>query len=451
MRAKWPCLLLGMCTAACAPKTGAVHGASSDHCAVRSSAAAPGTPPPDAEVPASQLIVEARAKKSALSREIGKRVPQTLASVRQQPQGAVGNVSYVVTRGPIGVSLKGADFVATVPVGAEVEICKPLGPVCIRYGACSPRLSAQARVPLLLGDDYSLKRARVAIALTRSCVIAGFDAGPEIRKNAGRQIGGIERQINSAVPPFRPFISGAWQLLHVPISLSRNSCLKIEPRSLKQSPPKDTNDVISMRLGAELRASLEEPCAESKAAKPAPALPPRQIDPSLPAESELRVPLRLGWADVSAALSRSSAGGSGPSRVLRIRASGQLQGQAPRVRLDVTADGVICGEVSFLTQPYFDAERGRIRLRKIEPLAAMPGAGALAEHIEAHAEVPVAVDIDGAARGLKSAVEAAVADVPKDVRVDLDIEPAQIDRVVAESRGIFSVLLLRGVARVVLD
>ncbi len=451
MKAKWPCLLLGMCTVACTPKTGAEHGASGDHCAVRSSAAAPGTPPPDAEVPASQLVVEVRAAKSALAREIGKRVPQTLARARQQPQGAVGNVSYVVTRGAIGVSLKGTDFVATVPVAAEVEVCKPLGPVCIRYGACSPRLAAHARVPLLLGDDYNLQRARFSVALTRSCVIAGFDAGPEIRKNAARQIGGIERQIHAAVPPFRPYINGAWKLLQVPISLSRNSCLQIEPSTLKQSPPKQDAGVISMRLAAELRASMEEPCTEPKTAKPAPPLPPRQIDATLPAASELRVPLRLGWEDVSAALSRSSAGGAGASQVLRVRASGELHAGQPHMRLDVTADGVVCGEVSFLAQPYFDAERGRLRLRKITPLTPLPAAAVLAQRIEARGEVPVAVDIDGAARGLKSAVDSALADVPKDVRVELDIEPAQIDRVVAESRGIFAVLLVRGVARVVLD
>jgi hypothetical protein len=407
--------------------------------------------PPDAEVPASLLVVEARAKKSGLSREIGKRVPQTLASVRQQPQGAVGNVSYVVTRGPIAVALKGADFVATVPVAAEVEICKPLGPVCIRYGACSPRLTAHARVPLVLGDDYDLKRARVSIALTRSCVIAGFDAGPEIRKNAARQIGSIERQINSAVPPFRPYLSGAWQLLHVPISLSRNSCLRIEPRSLKQSPPRDDAGVISMRLAAELRASLEEPCTEPQAAKPVPALPPRQVDATLPTESKLRVPLRLGWEDVSAALSRSSAGGSAEAKVLRVRASGQLLAGLPRVRLDVTADGVVCGEVSFVAEPYFDTDRGRIRLRKLVQLAPVAGANALATRIEKRAEVPLAVDLDAAARGLKSAVEAAVADVPKDIQVSLDIEPARIDLVAAESRGIFAVLAVRGSARVVLD
>ncbi len=438
--------------AACAPTKGTAPGESGGHCEARTSKAPPGAAPPDTRAPSSRLVVEARARTSALSREIQKRVPRTLASVRRRPSGAIGDVSYVVTRGAIAINLKGEKLVATVPVAAQVEVCKPLGPLCIRYGTCNPRLAAHATVPLVLGDNYNLGRARASVALTRSCIIAGFNAGPEIRKIARRQIGGIERQINAAVPPFRPYVNGAWQLLHVPVALSRNTCLKIEPEALSQSPPRQKGGVVSMRLAAMARASFEEPCADSESAAAPSPLPTRRIDKKLPSGSELRVPLRLGWEDVSAELSRSVRGSAGKVAVLKVAASGQLSEGAPRVRLDVTVDGTVCGEASLVAEPFYDKERGRIRLRGVRGLgASLRELRPVLERIERLAEVPVAVDTSAAARGLTRAVESAVGDLPKNVKLDLSVQPAEIGEVVAEARGISAVLRVRGTARVGLD
>ncbi|MEZ4226069.1 MAG: DUF4403 family protein [Polyangiaceae bacterium] len=437
---------------ACTPRGTEPGAGTTGRCAERVVAAAPGQPAAEAATPSSRLVVELRARASALSREIAKQVPRTLGSARQQPSGVVGNVSYVVTRGNIGVSLEGERLVATVPVAAEVEVCKPLGPICIRYGACSPRLSARAAIPLVLGEDYSLRPARASVALTKTCVIAGFDAAPEIRKMARQQIGAIEARINSSVPPLRGYVQGAWQLLQVPVALSRDTCLKAEPESLSQSLPRMTDGVLSMRLGATAKATFEDPCAERDAKEAASPLPPRRLDESLPAESELRVVLRSGWREVSASLSRSARQTRGDVQILRVVASSQQTTAGPRVRLDVTVDGSVCGEASYLAEPAFDEKARRIHMRKLTPLGEHPAAlDAVRQALEGSGEVPIAVDTADASKGLAAAVDSAVADLPKDVKVELSLQPAKVVQVVADPRGILAVLAVRGEAVLRLD
>src|SRR5688572_19661995 len=111
-------------------------------------------PAPATEAPSSQIAVAVIARPKAVAREIERQVPAILADVRRQPVGAPGEASYRVRRGPFGVALERDRLFVTTAVVADIEVCKPFGVLCIRYGTCSPQLAAAVSIPAALGRDY---------------------------------------------------------------------------------------------------------------------------------------------------------------------------------------------------------------------------------------------------------------------------------------------------------
>ena len=116
-------------------------------------------PAPPNEAPTSQISVELIAQPKAVARAIERQVPAILADVRRQPVGAPGEASYRVRRGPLGVALQADRLFVTTSVVADIEVCKPFGGLCIRYGTCNPELAAAVSIPAALGRDYSVGRS----------------------------------------------------------------------------------------------------------------------------------------------------------------------------------------------------------------------------------------------------------------------------------------------------
>jgi hypothetical protein len=339
-------------------------------------------------------------------------------------------------------------------VSAEVEVCKPIGPFCPTYGRCSPRLLSTASVPIVLGKDYDVGRSNVSIALTKSCVIAGFDAAPEIKKLASKEAGGVQRRIDGAVPVLRPSVEAGWKQLFVPVSLGASTCLRIAPERLAQARPSLANGTLSARLAVMGRLRVEQPCEPNAAVTPSP-LPPLDVADALPDDVALQVPIRIDWTEVSAELTRSLGAKDAATSelsVARATARGASHDGRAVLAIDLTLEGSTCGEVRVLAEPEWDAKASRLRLARVRLAPGQPRRSALLANagveklVAERAAIALPVDVSTTPTALESLVERLTAERPQGVDVDVEVEPATISRVVIEPAGLVPIASFRGKA-----
>jgi hypothetical protein len=435
--------LLAVLATACPAKNPGARGAESGSCETRLSEAPfmlPAAAP--LQLPRSHISVDFEANIAALEREIGREVPTRLATVKGMPIGAPGEVSYTVDRGSFDVKLAGDRLDVTIPVSVEAEVCKPLGPFCPTYGRCSPRLAAKVSVPALLGADYEIPRSRVSIGVTRGCTIAGFDATPEIRKAAGQQAGMVQSRIDRSIPKLRPFVQNAWELLHVPVALGNTTCLRIQPDSLTQAHPRLNDQMLYARISATGSLAVEDPCEKPDAAIRPSALPPLATGDA-PDGVALEVPIRIAWADVSAAITRSA----GTSLLVKAEAR-----SAPdaKVAIKATLSGTVCGTTWLLAEPWFDAKTSRVRLRNVTLAPGQPAFGereALARTLADSATIQLPVDVGSAPNALESMVEGLARELPPSVRLVADMKPMAVKRVLVDTEALVPIATLAGSAK----
>jgi hypothetical protein len=455
MNPRWSLLLALGATSACGPRPGPANAAAGE-CSVQLGAPPPALPAPPAVVaPSSRIAVDISAAVGTVKRELSKNVPVQLARARNQPIGTPGEVSYTVSRGSFDIGLARDRLVVATPISVEAQVCKPLGPICPIYGRCSPRLAAVASVPLTLGDDYELGHSRVSVSMTRGCVIAGFDASDEIRKNAAQQVGGVQRRIDASVPKLRPYVEGTWRLLQTPVALSGTTCLRIAPGALVQKKPTLASGTLGLRFGVLGTLSVEEPCNADAAPAATLPLPKLRVDDDLPAGVSLQVPLRISWADASADLTRSltsTAARTAHVHVVKARAIGVMVGTAPRVLLTTTVSGTLCGDAYLLAEPWYDAAASRVRLRQV---VLAPGTdleasdvAELTALVEQHATVALPLDAASAPNALQALVERLAEDLPEPVRAEVALEPARVEPVLLDGESLVPIISLTGKATV---
>jgi hypothetical protein len=415
------------------------------------------SPASASEPPLSQISVDVIAKPKAVAREIERQVPTILADVRRQPVGAPGEASYRVRRGPFGVALQGERLFVTTAVVADIEVCKPFGGLCIRYGTCNPELAAAVSIPAALGRDYSIGRARASINLTRPCYILGNDVSGPIRDAARDQIAQVERRVNGALPDLRTPLSQAWQLLQLPLALGPGTCIRVEPERLIQEKPRTSDGAITTRIGVVGRVGVERPCSTEPTQEPLRSLPElEQVAEATPGVI-LRVPIRIGWSDVSAELSRSlgsRAGSPAPVRILRARARGSSRNGKGVVALETTLEGPVCGDVAWLAEPWYDPATSRVRLRGValaprqERLAELIDDYALERTIEKQAALALPVDVSGAPVALRDWVRRAAAGRAGPIEDRFEMQPPRIDSVLPETDALIPIATLVGTAAV---
>lgn len=439
--------LLGLALAACprAPEPSAGTGEGRE-CRVRVADTGGEAEPPDPLPPQrSRIGVEVHAELGALERALAGQVPVTLAAERRKPVGAPGEVSYVVRRGRFGIGLDAERLTVSVPVEVEAEVCKPLGPFCPTYGRCSPRLSAVASVPLLLDESYAVGKSRVAISVTRPCTIAGYDATPEIRRQAFQQVGSVQGRIDKAMPEIRPSVAGVWELLHHPIALGTSTCLHIAPDRIAQRRPKLEKTALVSQLGAEGTLSIRDPC-EPRGPVIVPPLPRLSTSEELARGIELRVPVRASWVDVSAELTRSLARPEAARAATRV-AKVEARGARGKVALRATLAGETCGELDLLAEPWFDAKTARIRLRTVTlgpKSASVPELGEVAGQVERWASAALPVDIASGPAALNALVQGFGRDLPEGVELETSIEKPAVQLVHPEKEGLTALAIFSG-------
>jgi hypothetical protein len=435
--------VVGLALVACPSKNRGPNDVSGEACETRLADVPFSAPSPDAiELPRSHISVDFEASVTALDREIGRQVPTRLSTVRGMDIGAPGEASFTVDRGSLNLAVTGDRLDVTIPVAVEVEVCKPLGPFCPTYGRCSPRLAARVSVPALLSADYEIPRSRVSIGVTRGCTIAGFDATPEIRKAANQQTSMIQSRIDRSIPKLRPYVDNVWRTLHVPVSLGNTTCLRIQPDALTQARPSLVNRVLSARLSASGALSVEDPCAKpEEAIRPGPL--PELKTGDAPDGVLLEVPVRIAWADVSAAITRSA----GNQLLVKAEARGASKG---RIAIGATLGGTVCGTAWLFAEPWFDAKTSRVRVRKVTLAPGQPEfpeIGRLIQTLEERTSIPLPVDVGSAPNALESMVEGLASDLPPSVQVRAEMEPMSVKRVLLDRDALVPIATLKGSAK----
>jgi len=445
-------VLVPVCVAACRPSLPPTGNAGACETRLPPSAPIVNHVPALAD-PESRVALDVSLDTQRLSQELAERVPSTLATASRRPIGAAGLVSYTVVRGAFGFGVDRDRLIITTPIRANVEVCKPFGPFCVTYGRCTPELVSSVSVPLVLERDFGLSRSLVSLQTTRPCRIAGFDATPYVERAAEDQRVDIQRQVDASLPDPRPSVAAAWQLLAVPLALGTAACLRVEPRRVEQAHPTREGGRIHARVIVHGLVVVEAPCRSQT--RPATPLPAPEIAERAPEGIALELPLRMGYEEVSAELSRSLSSAR-PEKIGRIRQAraraGAVSGE-PRLIVALTLDGPVCGDAWIVAEPYYDAASNRIRLRRAAVLGeqrALSESGvssALTAAVERHARIGLSVDVTAAPAQLERVVEGAASSLPPGVRAKLELSPASVTRVLLDDQALVPIASMGGTAR----
>lgn len=406
---------------------------------------------PEIETPESRLAVDIRVSTTRLARELGARVPRVLAHAERVPVGTPGEASYRVARGDFAVTLSGERLVVATPVSVSIAVCKPLGPICPSYGRCSAELAARASVPLVLDARYELGASRVELATTRGCVLSpiGLDVTPELERTARQQVAESKRRIDDSLPSLGPAIRAGWQLVQTPVGLGNTPCARISPERLAQQRPSLESGTLVTRLAVFGHVGVEDPCPPPDAHPRERALPAPELHDDVPAGLALEVPVRLDWGDVSAALTRSLAAATragDATRIVRAEARGARLAGTSVVALALTVEGDVCGEAWVTAEPWYDAARARVRLRRVALAPSQPEASALElpARVEESAEIALPVELGAAPAALEGLVKMLISGAPESVAVDFQVEPPRVGRVLVAPQALVPLASLRG-------
>lgn len=321
-------------------------------------------PAPELAWPSSRLVVSARVPTAQIVKEIEKRVPEQLARDRQQEVGAAGRATYSVRRLRPRLEARGGNLEVQVPLEAVVDVCKPFGRTCIRYGHCEPAFLATFRVPSSLDKEYRVGAPRGTLEATRRCVI-GIDVTPQILREAQKELSAVERQLERALPELAPEVGSLWRVAQEPHRLSDDVCLRFEPSTLAHTPGKLESGGLEMSFMVGGKLVLDD-CAKVKPTA-LPALETRRGDIQ---PSELWVPNSIPFHELGAAIEQQLASAGKELTAIEVTAHGKRVG----FRLGVVGES--CGDVWLSAGLDFHAPAGELRLVDVKVEAPQEGPGA---------------------------------------------------------------------------
>jgi hypothetical protein len=427
-------------------------------CDTRFDAAPPAvTEAPALVVPRSRVLVDVQVDTGEVLRELDHAVPRRIAERRGLDIGDAGRLSFVVDRGPFGVRLAGADLIVEVDLAGEAEVCKPLGLLgCVGYATCSPRAHASAGLRLLIGDDYRLPPSRVTIPVTRPCTLTAFglDVTGEIQQQTNRQAEAIRSRIDAALPELGPTVEALWKALGTSVPLGGNTCVRIAPREVVQTGPRQSGGVFSVGVGVGAQVVVESPCGPAITAGPTPR---PLLDPAAVAGVDLVFPTILGWPTVQLAVARSLATAEfhAGREIVHLTDARVVPGAEGRVFLGVVAAGRACGELWFEGTPVM--RDGAVSFGALEPAPgqaeiarrAAPGLDlqALGAAIEAKIRVPLPIDIaalPGRVDRLAAQLLAAEPAGPVHPEIRVGMGPATAEEALVRREGLAVIVRARG-------
>ncbi len=397
---------------------------------------------PTVDPPPSRVALTASLTRARLERELSAAVPELLANGKEDI-GAPGVVSYVVRRGPLSAALVDDRLEVTTRVAVAVQVSKRIGPLSVVYGRCNPALDARAGMPLQLGADYETGDAAVTVKVVQGCVVAGYDATPEVSKAARESTAEVRRQIDREVPRLRPLVEAGWASLHRAVDIGDEACLRLTPEAVTQGRPTEGNGELQVSAEVTGRISFERPCAPAST-EPVPPLPPLARRDAVTPGVELATVVLIPWSEVGAALDLAL--GSGPT-ALEARGA-RVDGQ-PRVVVGVTPSQGSCPRRSWIAaEPWFDASSRQLRLREATPVAAGDRRGRvardLADKLQGSFAAPLPLDLAALGGALDRALRELVPELPEGVTLHLDLASPRVRAVTVGNDGIAATVAVTG-------
>lgn len=207
----------------------------------------------------SEIVLEVKVSEAALSERLSEAVPHVLARESGRSMGTPGKVSYEVRRGDFRFEPREGALSVTTSLVADIEVCKPLGPVCLHYGACRPEWAVQVVVPQPLSLEAP-PRPTLGLSLTKGCVLrpVGYDATPELRKITTNQARSARAQMQRQIDDQFRLLSRSLRSLESGIRFddSQDACLRVLPSSIAQGEMTLDEGQLAWTVALQGRAEL---------------------------------------------------------------------------------------------------------------------------------------------------------------------------------------------------
>lgn len=391
-----------------------------------------------AQYPLSKLRLAADIPVQSVVARLNQEVPSVLARVTDRPVGAPGRATYLVKRGTFQLKWLDDRLGLSVPVSADISVCKPLGGLCLRYGQCTPAFDVHFSMNTLLGAEYDLSPPRGSLRVTRKCVI-GLDVTDQLEALAQGELAKVQRQIAQRWPDIPEEAQRAWSALAQPLRVTPVDCVVFDGTSVHYSPPHLTHegDRISLELGIEGRLQNANSCSDEHVAS---ALPKPKQRKRVVRQSELWVP-ELIATDVFRDSVKQRLDGSWSQKVNDVLTVAEIRFGADRVALLLNLKGRICQPV-WIEAGLRSVPDGSIHLYQARIITAPGGASldGLSEELLRHLEQSPLYAPRGAAWTSKERVAGLLdqlhALMPEGVLLDLSVQDPKPSRVQINQDGI---------------
>lgn len=205
----------------------------------------------------SQLSIAVSVPKLELEQQLGRLVPKTLAKASRRSVGAAGRVDYHVERDALTLLVSEGELVTSTRLVADIDVCKPLGPVCLHYGRCRPEWQARVTVPSVVSLDEP-PRPRLSLGMTRGCVLSpvGYDATPELERITQEQARSARGQIAARVAEAHERMVAGVRAAQRGRPLG-DGCVRLEPVTVQQTPIREREGKLEFALLVRARVELE--------------------------------------------------------------------------------------------------------------------------------------------------------------------------------------------------
>ncbi len=272
---------------------------------------------------------------SSLQDMLSAQVPVVLAQHKDRPIGAPGRATYTVRRGRFALATDDAALTLSVPVTADISVCKPIAGLCLRYGQCSPAFDVHVGLRTTLASDYRVPPPTAGLRATKGCVI-GVDVTQQLEALAQAELSNISRRIAQSWPNTQDAVNAVWAELRKPLPIAPGRCLLLDADTVHYAGARLGQDgkrlAFELGLGGVLRPAPD--CQERRSITP---LPTPQKKEKLNGLSTLWLPELIPTGLVQDGIARSLPGRLGESgeyslAVLTIR----LGAQGTALLLDVT-------------------------------------------------------------------------------------------------------------------
>jgi hypothetical protein len=364
-----------------------------------------------ASVEPSILAATVRVPLARIRKELEARVPVRVAAESDQDIGTAGRLTYTVDRGPFSFAVNDGKLSVRTDLTSRASVCKPLGPLgCQPYASCTPTARMEATLPIALSPKWKVGSSTVRIDVVKGCQVTplGIDVTPEIERRIAVKARAVQAQIDRAIPSLQPAIESGWGNVQGVLPIGSDACAFAAPSKALQGPASIVDDQLVARGAIIASPTVEEPCP----APPPPKPPPDLVqDPSLGDSFTMRVPVRMSNGSVAAVWKKQLAVGGFTvgSTALHV-ADVSVRGAREGVVVDLALTGDVCGTVSLLGAPVWDAEKRMVTLatlaprageaKRLESAGARVDLGAFAAAVGAKIHLELPIDEDYIARSL---------------------------------------------------